>query len=162
MPYIAHYCNSYLVISTLPSADMQTAAVSLPSSESAWRKALAAVHPDKTGDAEPFRDLVKARDRWRKSQPKLCLRCGKGFEPRRPTQKHCNAYCARVAAAASKKRPLHLKQPERTRRKGGRPRKRQVDPAILAVHARHAKTFGFFSRCQHTTCKRARLQKGSA
>lgn len=82
-----------------------------PTSERDWRRALAAVHPDAGGaDVAAFRQLVDAREVWRKTQPKCCGRCGGPFDPRPASlhQRYCSRHCA-VQALAESRRKLRLK-----------------------------------------------------
>lgn len=77
-----------------------------PTSERDWRRALAAVHPDADGaDVAAFRHLVEEREAWRKTQPRVCGRCGGPFalSPKMPHQQYCSRHCAVQALADSRR-----------------------------------------------------------
>jgi hypothetical protein len=140
-----------------------------PTSESEWRLALVAVHPDRIGSGEVFIALSDQREAWRKSQPAICRQCRKSFQPRRANGKPAvGIYCTRACSARSRtgKRLVTRKLvPARSRRV----RTTRVVSATVAYeqqrmrHFDHAQVFGAsFIHCQHTACVDVRRRRRGA
>jgi hypothetical protein len=115
-----------------------------PQTEQEWRQALAAVHPDRTGDASAFLALSQQRAAWKIDHPGACQWCG---GPRRKRQRRfCSLPCCGRGVAAQRAKAKGLKSAH-------------IAVAVPLRHAAHADVFGAFARCQHTACVRARGER---
>jgi hypothetical protein len=83
-----------------------------PQTESEWRQALAAVHPDRIGSGAQFIALNDQREKWRASRPALCLYCEQPINPRSAKRgaRYCSKHCSTRATGLKKRKPLTLKE----------------------------------------------------